>query len=180
MSRLAATLFAACVTLTAGCADNQETLIVLHSAGFDEECVISEDDTFLAYGQLDVAYETPYVMGAALVNNAPAQSSTDNNTGVVTNEIKLLRAEVKLDSPSVPDLFDGMDRGQYEFSAPLQTISLAPQSQNSVAVEVVPTVTSQDLADIMLTYPPLTRIMIRANVVFVGSRTGNDVGKVGE
>ncbi|MBC8069060.1 MAG: hypothetical protein IAG13_12060, partial [Deltaproteobacteria bacterium] len=181
MSRIAATLFAACVSLTAGCADNQESLLVLYSPGLGDDCTVAPGgDTALSSGVLDVLFETPYLMSAVLLNNTPSQASNANNTGVVTNEIKLLRAEVKLDSPSAPDLFDGMDRNNYEFSVPLQTISMPPQTEQGLSVQVVPRVTSTALLGVLQGYDPGTRITIRANVEFVGSRSGNDVGRVGE
>lgn len=185
MSRPAATLFAACVTLsatlTAGCADNQETLIVLMAPAWTEgECMVDESsEDPLAFGLLNIDFDTPYLMSAILLNNAPSQATNDNNTGVVSNEIQLKDALVTIDCPQRPDLLDGIDKGALEFKAPLATNSLEPGQTVALAVEVLPLATVRELRRRISEVQPGTDITVRANVTFRGSRTGNDFGKIG-
>lgn len=184
MSRLAATLLCACAALPLGCAENQDTLIVLFvpSWGDNGECVVATDTDPILFGLLDVAFETPYLMPAVLLNNSSEQAVNDNNTGVVSNEIQLKDAEVTIDSPQAPDVIDALDRGLTRFTVPLSTNSVMPGEEVGVAVEVLPLATVQALRANFQNgrLPEDSRLTVRANVVFNATRGGNDVGKVGK
>ncbi|HWB78205.1 MAG TPA: hypothetical protein VG755_24740 [Nannocystaceae bacterium] len=178
--RRVATLLLATAALMGGCADNQETLIVLFAPLWDEEgsCTIdSATDEALLHGTLDLSFRTPYIMPALLLNNSGDQRK--NNTGVESNEIQVIDAEVTLDSPQDPDLLNDLGDEFTHFTAALSTNSISPGETIGLGVEVIPQGTVNELAAAFGEMPPGAKVTVRANVVFNGTRTGNDVGKVG-
>jgi hypothetical protein len=169
-----------------GCADNQETLIVLMAPAWEDqgECVIqASSDAALPYGTLDLAYGTPYAMPAILLNNTSSQSADDNNAGVVTNEIQLLDADVELSMAQAPDIIDrlnDMDDSLVSFNVPLSSNSLLPGASQGVLVEVIPQQTSVELGELILAeYGPGVKLTVEASVQFHATRSGNNIGKVG-
>jgi hypothetical protein len=179
MRRLAPLL---CASLLVGCADNQETLIVLMAPawGMEGECIVDPGaEDALLFGVVDLALKSRYLMPAVLLNNSGEQPVNDNNTGVISNEIQLKSAEITLDSEQEPKLFDGLGSNLTHFSVSLATNSIAPGQTVGVAVEVIPQATANELAERFAGHEVGARVTIRANVKFIGTRSGNDVGKIG-
>lgn len=180
MRRIAPLLLA---MLAVGCADNQETLIVLHAAAWDDDgtCIVDPNtDDVLGFGVLDLAGKTPYIAPLVLLNNSGDQRK--NNTGVDSNEIQLIDAEVTIESVQAPDVIGMLDDDSLtHFTAPLATNSIPAGGTLGVGLEVLPQGTVNALADAFVaTSQPLgARVTVTATVVFTGTRTGNDVGKVG-
>lgn len=178
--RRVAMLLLATAALTGGCADNQETLIVLFAPQWDDQgsCTIdSATDEALLHGTLDLSFRTPYIMPALLLNNSGDQRK--NNTGVDSNEIQVIDAEVTLDSPQDPDLLGNIDDTYTHFTAALSTNSISAGETIGLGVEVIPQGTVNELANAFVDMAPGAKVTVRANVVFHGTRTNNDVGKVG-
>lgn len=169
-----------------GCADNQETLIVLMAPAWENpgECEIqASSDVSLPFGTLDLAYGTPYAMPAILLNNTAQQSAEDNNAGVVTNEIQLLDADVDLSMAQAPDIIDqlsDMNDAFVSFNVPLSSNSLLPGASQGVLVEVIPQQTAIAMGQLILAeYGPAAKLTVEASVQFHGTRSGNNIGKVG-
>jgi hypothetical protein len=112
-------------------------------------------------------------------NGSSSQSTNDTNSGVVTNEIQLKDARVKIDCPQSPELLDGIDKGAIDFQAALATNSILPGDTAALAVEVLPLQTVRELRMRMMEVMPGANFTVRANVTFRGSRSGNNVGKIG-
>jgi hypothetical protein len=183
MSRLLATLLAACTALTAGCADNQETLLLelVPLWPGPEQCEIGATaEEGMPFGRLDVAFDTPYLMPGILLNNSATQATNDNNTGVVSNEIEIKDADVTIDSPQAPELLADLEGSLLSFTVPLATTSLKPGDEVGIAVEVLPLSTVQALRTKLRTLPKGAKLTVRAKVAVNGSRSGNDVGKIGK
>lgn len=173
-------LLLATAALSSGCADNQETLIVLFAPLWkdDGSCTIdSSAEDALLHGTLDLAFKTPYIMPALLLNNSGDQRT--NNTGVESNEIQIIDAEVTLDSPQDPELLANIGDAYTHFTAALSTNSIKPGETIGLGVEVIPQGTVNELAKAFADMPAGAKVTVRANVVFNGTRSGNDVGKVG-
>jgi hypothetical protein len=179
--RRVAMLFLAAAALTSGCADNQETLIVLHVPAWPDDgaCVIdpaTEDG--LLFGRLDLRGNTPYFMPAVLLNNTGDQRT--NNTGVDSNEIQLIDADVVIDSPQASDMIDMLPDALTHFTVGLSTNSIPQGEAVGVGVEVLPQGTVNALVDAFnATQDPTAKVSVRANVVFNGTRTANNTGSVG-
>lgn len=168
------------LALLAGCAENQESLIVLDAPAWkDGECAVDPGgDTSLPFGVLDLLM-TPiggYVMPATLLNNTRVQQSNKTNSGIQSNEFQLTGADVTLSSPQDPSLLDGLMENERTFNAPLPTISLRPQETAGVVVEVIPAPTARAFATRL---PDDQVVTVVASVTFRASRSGNVIGKVG-
>lgn len=178
-------LLACLGVLGAGCADNQESLIVLLAPAWEEEgCVVgASGDEALLIGTLDLAFATPYAMPALVLNNTSDQTAGANNSGIVTNEIQLLDADVDLEIPQAPDVIDAlrdMNEALVSFNVPLSTNSIAPGESSGVIVEVIPQQTAVAMGELIQAQFGIdARLTVEANVIFHGSRSGNNVGKVG-
>ena len=186
MMKLNFPLIATLAVLGTACADNQESLIVLLAPAWDTpgECLIqASSEISLPYGILDLSYGTPYAMPAILLNNAAEQGANDNNSGVVSNEIQLLDADVDLTMAQAPDIIDDLratNGGLVSFNVPLSQNSLLPGASAGVLVEVIPQQTSAALADaIMAQFGPEAKLTVEAHVQFHASRSGNNIGKLG-
>lgn len=168
-----------------GCADNQESLIVLHAPLWEDDgaCAVTDSEEALLQGLLDVGFGTPYVMPALLMNNSTAQNPQTNNSGTDTNEIQLLDADVKLVFPQAPEIHDAlkaMNSALVDFNVRLSANSIPPGATSGVLVEVIPQQTSAALAtEIVSRFGPSARVTAVAEVTFHGSRSGNEIGKVG-
>lgn len=168
-----------------GCADNQESLIVLMAPAWDEEgCVIATNaDAALPYGTLDLSFGTPYAMPAVLLNNTADQATNDNNSGIVTNEIQLLDADVDLSMAQAPEIIDAlrdMNGAFVSFNVPLSTNSILPGQTVGVLVEVIPQPTAVAMAELVRAqFGPASKLTVEASVVFHASRSGNNRGSVG-
>lgn len=173
--------------LLGGCSQNEESLIVLNAPSWpdDGECVVmpSTDGASLSNGLLDLSFATPYIMPATLLNNTPALEEGDNNAGIDTNELQLLDADVDLSMPQAPEIIDQLrdqDSALVSFNVPLPTLSIFPEQQQTVLVEVIPQPTAVALASALSASAGTSaRATILANVVFHASRSGNNIGKVG-
>jgi hypothetical protein len=173
--------------LGTGCAENEESLIVLMAPAWEMGgCIITADAgaASLPYGILDLTYGTPYAMPAILLNNTAEQSAGDNNSGVQSNELQLLDADVDLSMPQAPDVIEALrdiDDALVSFNVPLSTNSLPPGGSAGVLVEVIPQRTSMALGDVIAAQVGTNaKLTIQAAVQFHASRSGNAVGKVGE
>jgi hypothetical protein len=172
--------------LGSGCADNEESLIVLNApAWMGGDCVIPGDASAesLPYGVLDLSFGTPYAMPAILLNNTTSGAKA-NNSGVVTNELQLLDADVDLSMAQAPEIIDDIrdsDKALVSFNVPLPTNSLAPGQTQGVLVEVIPQMTAIALGDaIRAAFGQNAKLTVEAHVLFHASRSGNTVGKVGQ
>ncbi len=121
-------------------------------------------------------------MPVIVLNNTEPRDTS--NAGIDTNEMQLLSVDVELSMPQAPDVIDAIrdrDESLLDFNAPLATNSLPAGATQGVAVEVIPQLTAQALAELIPTQFSLdSRLTIEATVVFHASRSGNGVGKVGE
>jgi len=178
-------LLACLAAVGSGCADNQESLIVLMVPAWEDGgCAVpTTADAALPYGTLDLAFGTPYAMPALLLNNTADQAAGDNNSGIVTNEVQLLDVDVDLSMAQAPDVIDAlrdMDEAFVSFNVPLSTNSLAPGQITGVLVEVIPQQTAVAMGELVLAqFGAAAKLTVEASVVFHASRSGNTVGKVG-
>jgi hypothetical protein len=178
-------LIACLGALGTGCADNQETLIVLMAPAWEMgECAIQTGSTdALPFGTLDLSFGTPYLMPALLLNNTAQQATNDNNTGVVSNEIQLLDADVDLSIAQAPEIIDAledMDDALVSFNVPLSTNSIPPGEVAGAMVEVIPQQTAVAMGElIQAQFGAGSKLTVEAHVRFHATRTANNVGKVG-
>ena len=177
--------------MATGCAQEQESLIVLHAPAWDEAgmCLVDgANDTAMADGLLDVAAGTPYEMPVVLLNQLQGQPSMMTNNQIDNGELQLIAADVSLRMPQQPGIIDDVvadteTRGSVEFTVDISTISLGGEERQGFLVEVVPQTTAVALAAAIRADPDLnesSRPKLIADVVFRARRTGNRVGKVGE
>lgn len=187
MTKPSLTVVTLLALLGTGCAENEESLIVLMAPAWEMDgCVITADTTAasLPYGVLDLTYGTPYAMPAILLNNTAEQAANDNNSGVQSNELQLLDADVDLSMPQAPDVLDAVrdiDDSLVSFNVPLSTNSLPPGGALGVLVEVIPQRTSMALGDVIAAQIGANaKVTVQAAVKFHASRSGNTIGKVGD
>lgn len=176
--------------LVAGCAENEESLLVLNAPFWDPSspCGVMPNMNMngqsLSSGLLDLAYRTPYVMPATLLNNTAPQEIDDNNSGIMSNELQLIDADVDLSLAQAPEIIDQLEAENgalVSFNVPLPTVSIFPGQQQAVIVEVVPQPTSVALAEaIEAAFGLESRLTLEAKVAFHASRSGNTIGKVGD
>jgi hypothetical protein len=173
---------------TSGCADEQESLIVLRAPawGSSDECVIDAGQELgLLRGVLDVSFGTPYLLGLAVQSQLVAQSSGATNSGVVTNEVQLLEADVRLSSDNAPEIIDGLEARNeafVDFTYPLATDSVAPGEAVGVGIEVIGAGASQALAEELAAFDPsgvTSNVTVLAEVVIRGKSSGNTAGDIG-
>jgi hypothetical protein len=177
---LAAALLA---TGVPGCAGEQEALIVLYSPAFQMgECNATADSTeFLQRGLLDVGADTRYSLPVVLLNSL--RSRTTTNTGVNNGELQLRDVDVSLSMPQAPEVIRQVEAENpafVEFSSPLPTISLPPNMETGVLVDVVTQMASGSLRQAILDNLDATaRPVLVAEIVFHATRTGNSAGSIG-
>lgn len=168
--------------LSSACADQQESLIVLQAPAWPEgDCVVDpEQEAGLLRGTLDIVHGTPYLMPAAVLNNLAAQSEGDNNAGIITNEIQITGASVKLSSAQAPEMIDMLEGNLVDFDVDVASISVLPGEVAGFAVEVISEEASKQMgAYIAAEYGPEAQLIVLATVVFHGLRAGTSVGKIG-
>lgn len=171
--------------LLVGCADEQESLIVLGAPLWPDDgtCAVDsgEPDAFLLEGTLDLAWGTGYLMPVALRNNLPPRMTT--NAGVDTNEMVLDSVDVELVMPQAPEIIDALadvDPAYVEFKVHLQTLSLAPGATYGQAVEVITAPAAQALSPIVLAeFGADVTLRAIAKTVFRAERSGNTSGSIG-
>lgn len=173
--------------LPLGCADNQESLIVLMAPAWDEDgaCAVTDSNDALPVGLLDVSLPSAYMMPALLFNNTTLQNATKKNAGVQTNEMQLKSASVSLSVPQDTDAAAAVRKkgaSLMDFEASLPTQSIAPQQTVGVLVQVIPQQTATALAQELFASAAdmESRVTVVADVVFHASRSGNVKGRVGE
>lgn len=173
--------------LPMGCADNQESLIVLMAPAWDEDgaCAVTDSNDALPLGLLDAALPSAYMMPALLFNNTTLQNATKKNAGVQTNEMQLKSASVSLSVPQNKDAAAAVRKQEpslMDFEVSLPTQSIAPQQTIGVLVQVIPQQTAAALAgELFLTDAQKeSRVTVVADVVFHATRSGNVKGRVGE
>lgn len=187
MARISLALAALLPCLPLGCADNQESLIVLMAPAWDEDgtCAVTDANEALPLGLLDVSFPSAYMMPALLFNNTVVQNASKKNSGVQTNEIQLTGASVSLSIPQDKEAAAAvreMDKALLEFEVPLPTQSIGPQDTIGVLVQAVPQQTAAALQTALFSDAASqgSRVTVVADVVFHGSRSGNVKGRVGE
>ncbi|MBL8945539.1 MAG: hypothetical protein JNK45_20415 [Myxococcales bacterium] len=185
MTKPSLTVVTLLALLGTGCAENEESLIVLNAPAWTEDgCVITADPSAvgLLFGLLDLSYGTSYVMPVILLNNTEPRDTA--NAGIDTNEMQLLSVDVDLSMSQAPDVMDAVrdvDEGLVSFNLPLATNSLPAGATQGVAVEAISQRASNALAQaIVAQLGADARPTVEATVVFHASRSGNGVGKVGE
>jgi hypothetical protein len=176
---------AACLVVgVGGCADQQESLIVLHSPAFEQgECSANPNASeILQGGVLDVSYGTPYTLPVVLLNNLRPRSS-NTSSGVDDSELQLRDVDVVLRMEQAPEVLRRVsdeDRAFVEFSAPLASQSLPPGKETGVLVKVIGDGASralrQAIADLL---PEGARPTVVAEVTFHATRSGNSRGSLG-
>ena len=176
--------------MATGCAQEQESLIVLHAPAWGEAgmCVVDgSNDTAMSGGILDVAVGTAYEMPVVLQNQLQGQTSMMTNNQIDNGELQLIGADVTLTMPQQPDVIetvaDDVGEGAIDFTVDVTTLSLGGEERQGFSVEVVPQVTSAAFARAIRSHPDLneqSRPKLIAEVVFRARRTGNRIGKVGE
>ncbi len=170
--------------LSSACADQQESLIVLQAPTWpDEGCIVDpEAEAGLLRGTLDVTQGTAYLMPAAVLNNLATQSEGDNNAGIITNEIQITGASVKLSSAQDPQMIEDlkdMDKALVDFDVDVASVSVLPGEVAGFAVEVISSAASKAMAPIVAGHGEDAQVMVLATVVFHGLRAGTTVGKIG-
>jgi hypothetical protein len=173
----------------AGCADEQEALIVLGAALWSQEedgcSADASSDEFLSHGQLDLycaiegrrcfGVSTSYQLAAVLQSQLTAGS---NNQGVDTSEVQLRSVEVSYD---INELGDLTDPRLGTFSAPLATDSIPGGATRIAGVEVVNETQAQALYEsIVGLNGSFAEVTLLATLVFHASRTGNATNGVGD
>lgn len=171
----------------AGCAQEQESLIVSHvpiwpGAG---ECLADPSEaTHYTRGTLDLAFTTPYMMPLVLQNQVLSKVPMTSNSGVDDGELQLIGADVTLRMPqsrAVLDRASAANENFVDFSVDLATSSLPSGGEQGVLVEVVSQPASAALAAAVRSeLSEDARPTLLVDVVFRARRTGNKVGKVGE
>lgn len=171
--------------LSSACADQQESLILLQAPFWPEDgvCAVDADsEDALLRGTLDVTHGTPYVMPAALLNNLASQSEGENNAGIITNEIQVTGASVKLSSAQAPEMIEAMEamnEALVKFDVPVASVSILPGEVEGFAVEVISEQASKEMRDYLAAIDEEAQLVVTATVTFEGLRAGTSVGKIG-
>jgi hypothetical protein len=172
------------VLALSGCADQEESLIVLHSPAWndDGECVVdAANDTALALGTLDLAPRTPYILPVILQNQL--LSDATSSSGVDNGEMQLRGVDVRLSMDQAPEIIDALeaeDPALVDFTVPLPTVSLPPGGRQGVLVEVISRRAAELLNEQLGALDDGARPILSAQLVFHARRTGNAVGGIGE
>lgn len=166
-----------------GCADQQESLIVLHSPAWGDEgaCVVDPgNDTALALGVLDVSVHTPYMLPVILQNQLVAD---DTAGGIDNGEMQLRSADVVLSMSQQPEIIDALeaqDPALVDFNTPLPTVSLPSGSRQGILLEVVSRAAAEALDAELAALEAGSRPILSVEVTINARRTGNAVGGIGE
>lgn len=173
--------------LTAGCAQEQEALIVQNAVSTGAMgCVVDPNATPLLNGVLDMYFGSPYVLLLALQNQLSPQSADMSNGGIDNSEMQLQSADVRITSDQIPGVIDALEaqnEALVDFSVPLASDSLGGGEVQGVAVEVIPRATTEALREQFGSHPELPEgavPRITVEVIFHARRTGNAVGGVGD
>lgn len=176
---------AACLAVgVAGCADQEEVLIVDRSPAWEQgECSADPNSNeILQSGVLDVAHGTAYTVPVVLVNNLRARS-TKTSSGVDDSEIQLRDVDVTLSmqqSPEVLERVSAEDPSFVSFSATLASQSLAGGEETGVLVEAISDGASRAFRDAMVELlPEGARPTVIATLTFHATRSGNARGRLG-
>lgn len=189
MKRLAgASATALFVAFAAGCAGEQEPLIILNSVAptvdqMADSCIFdAQGDVFISRGLLDVAAGTPYVLGPVLLNNLQARGAANTNSQVEDSELQLTgEVDVKLVLPS--EIEDAMGPGSDGEPLPLSytlataSDSLGPGESAAIPIPVIPAEYATALAAAV---PPGDLVESRVELIYHATRTGNSRGNIGE
>lgn len=176
---------ASLATVVCGCAGEQEALIVLHTPAFEQgECAAVPDSSVsVQRGILDLSYGTGYTLPVVLMNNLGSRPRTSSSSGVENGELQLRDVDVRLSMPQAPEVISQLraeNAAFVEFSAPLASISLPPNTETGVVVDVIPQMVSSSLRQAILDNLDETqRPTLVAEIVFHATRTGNSAGNVG-
>jgi hypothetical protein len=185
-------LVAVVLIASAGCAGDQESLIVTHAPAWPSngECVVEAGQSAgMLGGTLDLEFATPYLMPAVLLNQLQTQQGATRSTGIDNSEVQLRSVDVELELPQAPELIEGLrevDDALVEFRVPLATVSIPGGARHGVAVEVVPRPTAIVLGEDLARFQPSTPsapgasavLRLLANVTFNASYTSGRAGMI--
>lgn len=178
-------LLCAAITASPGCADEQESLIVVRAPAWpdDGECFIDPDSpATMGRGYLDLSWQTPYLMPMHVANQLVSQDVSESNTNTDPGELQLRDAVVNLSLPQAPEVIEAMreqDPALVSFTAPLQSQSLPAGGELGISVEAVTQPAAIALLEQLEAFGADTTLTLLADVVVRASRTGNVVGKIG-
>lgn len=173
--------------MVAGCAGEQEPLIVLHAVPPEVEedsCTWSADSSVhVASGRLDVAWGSlsSYHLAVVLLNNLLTGTTEGSNTGVEDGELQL-ESPVDITLRVPRDIVDRMGPGSdgeplpLSFGVPIATDSLPPGARYVAGLDVVPAEYAEAFAAAL---EPGDEVQIVAEIVFSATRTGNSRGNLG-
>ncbi len=175
-------MFAACAV--AGCAGEQEALIVLNvAAPMETEDTQSGDVTCqwmaggltLPSGSLDVRSLGPYQMAPVLLNNLLPQAEANNNSSTDNTELQLTdRIDITLNLPS--DISIDLPSA---YTLPNSTISLSAGDQIVPLIDAIPADYTAALADAMSGMESSERVNASVDIVFHATRSANRRGRAG-
>lgn len=168
-----------------GCADQEESLIVLHSPAFQQGLCLADSNSSvsLQYGVLDVAHGTGYTLPVVLLNNLTSRPASGTSSGVDNSELQLRDVDVTLSMEQSPEVLRQVaaESASYvRFTATLPSVSLPPGQETGVLVEAITDGASRSLRTAMeALLPEGARPSVTAELVFHATRTGNSRGSVG-
>lgn len=168
-----------------GCADQEESLIVVHSPAFEQGACLADanSSTSLQYGVLDVAYGTGYTLPVVLRNNLAPRPASGSSSGVDNSELQLRDVDVTLGMPQAPEVLRQVaaeDPSFVSFTVTLPSVSLPPGQDTGVLVQVVSEGASRSLQQAMEDLLPAgARPSVDAELEFHATRTGNSRGSIG-
>lgn len=177
-------LVALLAAVTGACAEEQESLIVLHSPAFQQGTCFADpnSNTVLQFGVLDVAYGTAYTLPVIVLNNLRTRS-TKTSSGVDDSELQIQGVDVSLSMDQAPEVLRAVaeeNRAFVEFSAAIPSQSITGGEEIGVLVDVVTDGASRALRNAMADMlPEGARPTLVADLTFHATRTGNSRGSLG-
>lgn len=184
--RLAAAVALGAMAL-GGCADQEESLIVLHAVAWPEsgECFVDAgSDTTIPRGVADLSVGTGYLAPLVLLNQLPTSGQT--NTGIENNEMQLRSVEVDLAMPQAPEIIDALEAQNeafVSFEQNLASDSIGPGERHAASVDLITSPAAAVMSEqIRNAFPdqPNVRLVVEATVVYKALQTGNTVGRFSE
>ena len=177
---LSALVFSSLVA--SSCAKEEESLYIVHMLPIDEEeCSAAPGNESLAWGIVDLSFDTGYVMMAQIRNNLAESDNKSSNTGINDSEISLKNVDIRLSIPQDPELIDAVaaiDPSLTEFNNAMSSDSIEGQGDRAVAIRLPNAslealrmaITNKYGADSNL------RVGLLISMVVHGLRTGNELG----
>ncbi len=192
MKRIATSCVLAGLLGLSGCADNQESLIVIGTPAWGDmgECAVDPGaDDFLALGVFDLIcasgeieclVSSSYFMGVILESQLQPRES---NTGTDPSELQLTDVKVSYAFAQLEDQggFEMPEALEGWYSPPIATQSIAGGARNGVIVEVINPTQARAIYDLVVTDSGVAEgLTMEVTIVFTAERTGNSKGGLGE